>query len=115
TKKMFAITRYTFHLGGTVAAVVAEARHHPQWHEFDRPRQCEELKRVAAHLYDEIPEARPKPRKRRRVPDSLQPKLRRTGSHPARTCANCARSLPNYLRLHEKNCSKSYARNGSKN
>jgi hypothetical protein len=62
----YAPTLYSFHLGGTVAAVVAEARRHPQWQDFDRKRQCEEIGRAAAALYNDIPEARPKGRKRRR-------------------------------------------------
>lgn len=59
-------SRYSLHLSGVVAAVVAEARSDPRWADLDRKAQRDLLKRSAARVYDDIPDARRQGRKRRR-------------------------------------------------
>jgi hypothetical protein len=59
-------TMYRFHLGDVVERIVSEARSSKNWHETDRRKQRDALKRAASNVYDEIPEAPPKSRKKNR-------------------------------------------------
>jgi hypothetical protein len=64
--KRYKPTKYRFHLGDVVERIVAEARSSKDWHETDRRKQRDALKRAAANVYDEIPEAPTKRRKKKR-------------------------------------------------
>jgi hypothetical protein len=87
-------SRYTFHLAGTVEAVVADARSDPRWHDLDRKAQRDLLKQAAARAYDLIPDAtrkrrnRPRPRRasavvetHRKAADTYLRKLREVAAH----------------------------------
>jgi hypothetical protein len=59
-------TEYRFHLGEIIEQIVVEARSSKWWHDTDRDKQREAIKRAAASVYDEIPEAKSKRRKEKR-------------------------------------------------
>jgi hypothetical protein len=63
--KRYKPTMYRFHLGDVVERIVAEARSSKDWHETDRRKQRDAILRAAANVYEEIPEAPTKRRKKK--------------------------------------------------
>jgi hypothetical protein len=61
-----AATRYRFLVGETVARIVADARKAEGWGALDRKRQREAIRRAAARVYEDIPDAPPRRRKGKR-------------------------------------------------
>jgi hypothetical protein len=59
-------TRYRFHIGDVIGQIVAEARSSKFWHESDRRKQREAVKRAAQVIHDEIPRSESRSRKKRR-------------------------------------------------
>lgn len=64
--KRHAPTRYKFIVGEVVDQIVTEARAREGWDTLGRMRQREGIQRAAASLYEDIPDAPPRRRKRRR-------------------------------------------------
>lgn len=60
-------TRYRFHLGGAVEKIVTLARTSTRWHESDRRMQRAAIARAAVHVFDEIPRAESRARKKRKT------------------------------------------------
>jgi hypothetical protein len=60
------VTLYRFHLGNVVEQIVPEARASRLWHEHDRRKQQDAIRRATASVYDEIPEAKSARRKQKR-------------------------------------------------
>jgi hypothetical protein len=60
-------TLYRFHLGNIVERIVLEARASKHWHESDRRKQRDAIKRAAELVYEDIPEAPPRRRKKKRA------------------------------------------------
>src|ERR1041384_5962666 len=58
-------TLYKFHVGAVIERIVIEARATAGWADLDRKRQRETIARAAARVYEEIPEAPVRRRKRR--------------------------------------------------
>lgn len=74
-------TRYRFHLAGAVEKVVRLARSSSRWHASDRRKQCEAISRAAATVFEEIPRAGSRSRKKRKP---------RTAADEIETCLKVA-------------------------
>ncbi len=66
TEGKYKPTLYRFHIGDVIERIVAEARSSNFWHESDRRKQREAIKRTAQVIHDEIPRSESKVRKKRR-------------------------------------------------